>query len=230
MIICTDNYLEDATITVTGGNALYPSTNLYSGTLYGTEGVCWYTGNIVIDLGSALNVKAIGIMRSSVEVTVQANTSDSWGSPAYSVTMDEAVKSIDKTYRYWRIYTAETDAQYIGQFYLGVPLEPDYAQAGSIPIIETQDIENTTATGRYYASKGIEKFIQQFSVTCATETEYTDWYNFWISDNRKKPVIFAQYEDSQGGVYPVYFARLNFSASNREQFSYRFNFDLMEVT
>ena len=229
MIICTNNYIEDAIITVNEANALYPVENLYSGTLYGQEGVCRYTGNIVIDLGEAKNVKAIGIMRSSVQVTVQANATNAWATPSYTITMDEAVKVIDETYRYWRIYTTETDAQFIGQFYLGIPLQPDYAQAGSLPIIETQDIESTTATGRYYASKGIEKFIQQFTVTCATETEYTEWYNFWISDNRKKPVIFSQYEETQGGLYPVYFARLNFSASNRERFNYRFNFDLMEV-
>jgi len=230
MIICVNNELEDSTITVNSGDALFPASNLYSPTLYGKEGVCKYVDNIVIDLGSAKQITTIGILRSSQEITVQANSSDSWGAPAYSIVMDEALKVIDKTYRYWRIKTSETGSQYIGQFYLGQPINASYASAGSIPQIQTQDIETTSATGRYFASKGIEKFIQTFTVQVATETEYTEWYNFWVSDNRKKPVIFSQYEETQGGIYPVYFARLNFSPSNRQRFSYVFNFDLMEVT
>ena len=230
MIVCTNNFLESATITVNGGSAFFPATNLYSPTLYGNDGVCLYQGNIVIDLGSAKQVKAIGIMHSSQTVTVEANSTNSWGSPAYTVTMNEAVKKIDKTYRYWRIVTAETGSQYIGQFYLGIPIEPSYATAGSVPQLDTQDIESFSSSGRYFATKGIDRLIQSFSVSCATEAEYETWYNYWRSDNRKKPIIFVQYEETQGGVYPVYFGRLNFGTDGRERLSYRFNFDLIEVS
>jgi hypothetical protein len=230
MIICTNNYLESATITANNGSEFFPVANLYSPTLHGNEGVCKYTTSIVIDLGSAKQVKAIGILRSSQTVTVEANSSNSWGSPAYSISMNEALKVINKTYRYWRIYTTATGSQYIGQFYLGIPLEASYAQAGSVPQIQADDIENFSRTGRYFASKGHDKLIQSFTVSTANQTEYDSWYNYYRSDSRTKPIIFCQYEETQGGSYPVYFGRLRFGADGREKFSYRFNFDLIEVS
>jgi hypothetical protein len=230
MIICINNYLDSATITANGGSDFFPVENLYSPTLYGNNGVTQYTGNIVIDLGSAKNVKAIGLMRSSASVTVEANTSDSWASPAYSIAMDKDVKKIDQTYRYWRIVTAESGSQFIGQFYLGLPIIPEYVSHGSLPQVETSDVENFTATGAYFATKGVDRLVQSFSVTCATQTEYETWYNYWRSDERKKPVIFCQFEETIDNVFPVYFGRLAFNTEGRDRFNYRFNFDLIEVS
>jgi hypothetical protein len=230
MIICNNNFLRTATITPNLPSDIYKASILYSQTQYGLDGICQYTTSIVIDLGSDKKVTAIGVLNSSATITVQANTSDSWGAPAYSLNITEPIHLIDQTYRYWRIYTSAVGSQYIGQFYLGVPLEADYAQAGSVPQIQASDIENFSATGRYFASKGHDKLIQSFTVSTANQTEYDSWYNYYRSDSRTKPIIFCQYEETQGGSYPVYFGRLRFGADGREKFSYRFNFDLIEVS
>jgi len=63
MILCINNFLESATITVNQGNNLFPAENLYSPTLHGEEGVCAYTDNIVIDLITAKQITAIGILK-----------------------------------------------------------------------------------------------------------------------------------------------------------------------
>lgn len=90
---------------------------------------------IVIDAGAAVAVDTLAICGNNVtrnlactSVVVQANSSDSWGSPAFSVTM--ASTDIDQdnqfglktfsstqTYRYWRLTFANTTA---GATYAGI--------------------------------------------------------------------------------------------------------------
>jgi hypothetical protein len=73
---------------------------------------------VVFDLGSAVNIKVFGMfvfnLRSTDTVTLQANASDSWGSPSYSQALtiptnaDSVVRQrivfyLNETYRYWRV-------------------------------------------------------------------------------------------------------------------------------
>jgi hypothetical protein len=74
-------------------------------------------GNIVIDLLSALAVKAIviGGYNGTAAITIQGNATDSWGSPSYTTTVtpvvgtyyNTAVLFLTQTYRYWRIVVSD---------------------------------------------------------------------------------------------------------------------------
>lgn len=87
--------------------------------------------NLVLDLGSALTPTAIIIadhnFTSGATVTIEANTSDSWGAPAYTFTFstitDPLILYLSQTYRYWRIVMADatnTNSYLkIGNLYVG---------------------------------------------------------------------------------------------------------------
>jgi hypothetical protein len=91
---------------------------------------------IVIDLGSAQNVKAFvlhnhNLVAGQSTLTLEGNTSDSWGSPAYSQALtiaDPLIYYLDETYRYWRLVPVDGVLSYMqaGGLYLG-----DYLQLGS---------------------------------------------------------------------------------------------------
>ena len=231
MIICNNNFLRTATITPNLPSDIYKASNLYSQTQYGIDGICQYTTSIVIDLGSAKNVTAIGVLNSSATITVEANTSDSWGSPAYSLNITQPIHLIDQTYRYWRIYTATAGAQYIGSFYLGVPLKPSFVTFGSIPTIENNSIASLSQNYRYFGTKGAHRKREAFVVEVATEAEAVSWYNWVMSDDIIEPFIYAHFEESQTTTpYQPFFARVSWSPQSRNQdFSYSYSFEIEEV-
>jgi len=87
--------------------------------------------NLVIDLGSALTPTAVIIadhnFTSGATVTIEANSSNAWGAPAYTYTFstitDPLVLYLSQTYRYWRLVIADASNPdtylRIGQLYLG---------------------------------------------------------------------------------------------------------------
>jgi hypothetical protein len=86
----------------------------------------------VIDLGSAQRITAFALLdhnlTSGGTLTLQANTSDSWGSPAYSQAVSNnnpAYLYLDQTYRYWRVVPVDVSLSYFqaGQLFLGTYLE-----------------------------------------------------------------------------------------------------------
>ena len=92
---------------------------------------------IKFDLGSALKITQVSLfghnLTSGATITLQANSSDSWGAPAYSqaMTWDDKViiKFIDQTYRWWRI-TFEDGSNpdtyiEVGRICAGEYIEPD---------------------------------------------------------------------------------------------------------
>ena len=117
-ILAWNNLVESATLTAGSADGSYPVTNIQKipttsewRTASGTT-----TSNVVIDLGSAQTVEHMFLIGSALEglnftsITLEANTSDSWGAPAYS---SGAITSFPEnllylatgtqSYRYWRV-------------------------------------------------------------------------------------------------------------------------------
>lgn len=90
------------------------------------------SANIVIDLGSAQAVTAFILQDHNLTaVTLEANSADSWGAPAYSYVFstitDPLVLYLSQTYRYWRVVCTSTSDCEIANLYLG-----DYAQLSKV--------------------------------------------------------------------------------------------------
>jgi hypothetical protein len=103
----------------------------------------WRTGtstaaeNIVIDLGSAQAVTAVILLDHTLTagdsgITLEGNSANSWGAPAFSQALTWASGTISatfstQTYRYWRIKftkSSSSEARDIGRVFLGTYLEP----------------------------------------------------------------------------------------------------------
>jgi hypothetical protein len=82
----------------------------------------------VIDLGSPQQVTALAVLdhnlTGSGTLTLQANSSDSWGAPPYSQSVtvqDPAILYLDQTYQYWRVVPVDGSLSYFqaGEMFLG---------------------------------------------------------------------------------------------------------------
>jgi hypothetical protein len=95
---------------------------------------------VTFDLGSAMDVSHVILLdhtiESSVVVTLEGNTSNTWGAPAFSQVVSlviydtlaiTALTSPPRTYRYWRLTIDKglgTDAFEIGRVFLGTYYDP----------------------------------------------------------------------------------------------------------
>jgi hypothetical protein len=232
MILCVKNYLETAVITPNLGLTAYPPENLFSDTNFGEDGVCAYTGSIVIDLGSAKHVDTIGYLRASSALVIEANSADSWTSPAYTLSLTEKITEINQTYRYWRITTVAIGKQFIGTFYLGEALKPTIINAGTMPVEIYNDRRNKSGTGKITSNYGIILKTESFNVTACNITEYEKWTSF-VHDvtEHTKAIIFCRFEETQTvATYLPYLAVVNFQTESRNiETSINFNFTVEEV-
>ncbi|MBU0994120.1 MAG: hypothetical protein KJ737_16640 [Proteobacteria bacterium] len=110
------NLLDLASLTFEGWteDPDYPKENLFNKRMSKRGGFAGSrSGSIVIDLGSTQTVNGIALMNhnltSGATISIAGNSSNSWGSPAFSVTIpyrefDAAIVfDIDQDYRYWRL-------------------------------------------------------------------------------------------------------------------------------
>ena len=119
----------DATVTANSADSFYPVSNLQDNqsikeyrTASGTD-----VAYVVIDLGSAQSIDAIFVAGNMVErtlaatsLTLEAHTSDSWGSPSFTTTFTDIQNGLaydkfaSQSYRYWRLTLDNTGASYAG--------------------------------------------------------------------------------------------------------------------
>jgi hypothetical protein len=219
MIFCNNNLLtDDVTYTVNVPSVAFPVTKLYDNS---TRGLCRFTDTIVIDLGVVQSVDALAIANASTTITIEANSSDSWGSPPFSKTMSVIAGSnialelfTSVSYRYWRIVGSSVTT--IGHCFIGERYTFPNPVKGSIPQKPTTDITNISNAGVGYTSIGHTRNGQQFQFEWASKSEYDVFIDFWDSSLRVKYGYFAQFEESLTYFKP-YFAQLietNFRTRN----------------
>jgi hypothetical protein len=202
MILCNngDNYIADSTITNTGENINFPNSNLYNDTI---KEPTLFDDEIIFDLGSALQVTAIAIVNPSQTLTIEANTIDSWGSPAYSYTFTPAdtpysqvavdVKVIDETYRYWRV--SGTGTVSVGHLFIGAVTYFDFADIGEYPEQENTDVKSISQGGQLYYTEGLPLRSAEFEFDSQDRNLFLQKYDDFLN-KRTRPGVFAQFEDS----------------------------------
>lgn len=167
---CTNNLIGDATLTITGTwaeDAEFPKENLCNRRMSKRAGFdTAKAGEIVSDLGSAKTADSIALMNhnltSGATVTIQANTSASWGAPPFSeaVSLQELdmhlIFTAAQTYRYWRTVVSDpgrADADIrIGELILGKLTELDRNYDWDLKKKQSySNIMHETAGGNYWA-------------------------------------------------------------------------------
>lgn len=130
------NLVDGATLTV-GGNwtedSSFPKTNLYNERMSQRGGfITAKDGNIVIDLGSAQQIRCCALMNhnltSTAIVTIEGHTADSWSDPdvsrSFTYAENDMLKEIPRSSkRYWRLVVDDSDRSAndikIGELILG---------------------------------------------------------------------------------------------------------------
>lgn len=124
----SDNVIADATITPSTEATGYEVENLYDGNPAKPWKATATTGNIVFNFGSAQNIDLVALIHhnltAGLEVRIQGNASDSWGSP----TLNQAItipaydedgfpvnpwidlSALSNSFQYWRLVVVGTNA------------------------------------------------------------------------------------------------------------------------
>lgn len=118
----SQNLIYNSTLTASTTNAQYPVANIQSDLRTKVWRSTSNSDNLVIDLGAAQDIDAICLSANWKNgfgvsaVTIEANATDSWGSPAYTTTItlntdyNHAFKvlSAAQNYRFWRLVLTST--------------------------------------------------------------------------------------------------------------------------
>ena len=177
MVFAYDNNIEDYTITGTSYSEVYSVNNIQDKKLTkifkGTNSD--NNQRIVIDAGVSIIPELFAILGhnfTTETISIEANSSDVWGAPAFSYQFTE-IKDImyyqysGVAYRYWSIYIENCDIPYnppeIGLVYMG-----DIVEFTDPSVITPSNVDDNTvfeksADNTLYAYKG-ETIRQNFQL------------------------------------------------------------------
>ena len=198
----------------------------------GLDGPTW----IRADLGSAKRVRACFIMdhnfTSEAALTLQANGTDEWTTPAYeqSLTHHEAKIGLflDQTYRYWRLTAADASNPdgylEIGEFFLGQGLDSGLLLPGSQEMgLDGSELNWTPRTS----------FSGVFVAPSLTVLEgLMDWYAGLLEADKRRlrPFIFClDKDDPSPNSYLMRFVNQNLNHVQIGPGSYRIQIGLIEL-
>lgn len=221
MIILYDNKITDATITASSENPLYPFDDAFADDRLSRVGrtVSATSQTLVFDFASGNpEVDAVAILGHNISasgsITVEANTSNSWGSPAFTDTLDLydewiALFANTQEYRYWRLSITDpgsTDGYIeIGQIYIGSQLDmPPMIRNQKLPKL-TSSTSQKSVNGQLYGDRrlmyrtGSIQFAQAIPHTYKTNID-----TFFSTVETIKPFILIVWEESMDKESPMY--------------------------
>lgn len=145
------NYLDDATLTPSSTQTNRNINDLKIPHLTRSFSFGTSSGNIIIDLGEEKNISCFVLggtnLKTGDTITLEANASDGWTTPAYSQTIPFYKKNqllfLDETFRYWRVSMSSTvDMVKIGHIFIGQFIQLD----GVLPDINFEYNRTDTLT------------------------------------------------------------------------------------
>jgi hypothetical protein len=219
MKILYNNLVNSATITSTTENPDYLfSTALVDSRLSRVGRTIDVTSqDVKFSFSSAVDVTYIAMtaynLTSSATVKLQANTSDSWTTPAYELTLTQfdtwCVGTFTKqTYRYWRLTiddSTNTDGYIeIGYVFLGEALTmPGMNRAMIIPQ-KTNSVSSKSISGQLYGDKRLNYKSAEIKCDVIEETERQLIKTFFDYVDVITPFVLLIWEDDLDVEEPIY--------------------------
>ena len=172
---------------------------------------------IKFDLGSAKKITMVAIfghnLTSGATVTIEAHTSDSWTTPAYSATItwhaQALVKFLDQTYRWWRITFADaanTDGYIeIGRICAGEYVEPDVNVSEDVTRTVADPSNAEEAEGRqgwYYEKPQYRTMAVKFTGIARAQQDQLETMFEEVGNTR--PLVFALDPDNYPADDTIY--------------------------
>lgn len=201
---CYDNLIDRSATVITPSteNALFPASNL---TDYRSTKVYRSTAspaNVVFDFGSALGVDTLIVRAHTTtgvgftgSLTIEANSSNSWGAPAYTTTLDcDATYKIGfknittQTYRYWRVVATGASYVELSNLFIGQKYEP-YRNISRDINWEIRDLSSFVANEigqRFITTRPNQKFAS-FKIKLMPKGEVEALWTMLDFVGRKKP-------------------------------------------
>lgn len=196
----SNNLVDSAVITASTENAQYPKSNITDYRRTKTYRSTSNSDNIVFDFGTAEAVDSFAIVDNwqngfgVTSLTLEANATDVWSSPAFTttITLDAtfgvAVKEFaSQAYRFWRLVMTST---------LG------YCEIANLFIGSKQEI-TTNGVGYNWnykqndlAKKSTNRYGQEFVDDIGTQKELSN-LQFQILDKDEQDVIFSVFDNNR---------------------------------
>jgi hypothetical protein len=206
---------DGATITTNTEETTLPATNLQDDVVrrpwrtLGTTQTAW----AVYDLGNATAVNCVGIfghnLTSVALLTIQAHTSDSWGTPSLDVGLtiptdadgtlfEKAVTFFEggtESYRYWRlVMNGVQDGTYweVGRLVAGEYFEPSLPPDLRASRIEIDPSVITRADGQQSYSRAMQMYRQyQIQTQNYAQGDRDDWLALFRNRGQRLPMMCA---------------------------------------
>ena len=202
-----NNLVESATITASTENAQYPASNLTNDFRTKVWRSTSNSDNIVFDLGSAQEIDHVAMVDNWKNgwgvstVTIEANATDVWTSPAFTTTLTldatfgVGIKALSsaQTYRFWRLVFTST-LSYCEAAYIFIGKASDFV-TNSIDYgfsYVRNDLKKQSATryGQEYTDEfGTRKELNGLSVKVMNTTELDVLFDVYDSRKTTKPFI-----------------------------------------
>ena len=227
MRILINNELElESTVITAGGtpSQAFPIENLFSNSLIERA---QFDTDVVIDLGSAKNINSVAFANASGTLSVQANTTDSWGAPAFSQVLTAPVTVIDQTYRYWRINVGVL-AFRLGYFYLGQFLQLPDTDGAHEDQRNKSDIKFPTSASVILPTNGIVFKTETAVFPVVFDAERTTFLDWWVTSDSAKNHFIVRFEDDIVKYVP-YFGNVLTHTFGREFQYYEYTIQIQEA-
>lgn len=221
MKILYDNQIFNATINALTENPDYPFTTALIDTRLTKIGRTLDVDDqtFLFSFSAAIDADYFTILNhnftDSATVKIQANTSDSWGSPALdeTLTVEDTIIinfSSTETYQYWRLYVDDptnTDGYLEFSYcYLGEELVmPGMNRAMIIPY-KSNSIATKSQSGQLYGDRRLKYKAAQITFNIVDETERQSIIDFWDTVDVVRPFILLIWEDDLDVEPPIYCA------------------------
>ena len=246
-----NNLAKTATITASSENAQYPVSNINDDRRTKVFRSTSNSDNIVFDLGSAESVEAICLAPNwqtgfgFTGITIEANATDSWGSPAFSTvlsfdsTFQTSITELSSAqeYRFWRfVITSTLGYCEISNVFIGSKV--DISTNGIVQGLSYENMDLVNKSTSEYGQEFIDDIAQQkmlnnMSYETMTTAEIEQFYGvydnvrsikpFWV--RFKNPDSIFTDEDRYSGIYK--FTRVSKVTINKGGF-FSVGFNLIE--
>lgn len=180
-------------------------------------------------------------LTSSATITLEANATNVWTAPSFTVTMSYAESvvtafSAAQSYRYWRMTIADATntAGYIqiGCVYIGSDLTmPGMSPDQSIPMVST-DESALSNTGQIYGNPGYLYYTASITFPSISDTDKKLIQTFYTANRTYTPFILLVWESDltiQPPIYSVLTKGLDWSKNAGSGLDWKLGLEFREV-
>ena len=216
MRIMWNNLVDIATLSSCSENPNYSLANVKEWQLSSRfQAVGNNAETITIDCLTPCAVSRFAIighnLSASATITLQANTTDSWTTPAWSATVTRRSYAIihrftEVSYRYWRVVITDTgvSAIRISRLFLGTFLQLPGMKKDQELTRNTTGESIISDTGQAFPSGGYMYRTPKINFPYLTHAQRTELDAMWQAVGNEKPVLLTVWDDREDLEQPVY--------------------------